>query len=138
MNKFYSENAVEWGKAARKRWARTVDAALSKCWHQLRESGEEPTKGLKIKRANRYAANETSTDFVTLGAPTIGTGMGQERANEFITVAASKPAARSTSDTVIANSICGINMTKKPTSRNANCEKNSLRHWQRLIGLPHE
>ena len=33
--KFYSENAVDFGKAARRRWASAVDAALSTRWHQL-------------------------------------------------------------------------------------------------------
>jgi hypothetical protein len=41
---FYSENAVDFGKAARKRWASAVDAALSKRWHHLRFWGERGNK----------------------------------------------------------------------------------------------
>ena len=103
---FYSENAVDLGKAARKRWASAVDAALSKRWHQLRFWGERGNKRNKEKSAYRYAANANSTASVGLRAPTRWAGMGQERANEFITAEGSKPAAKSISDTAIAHSIC--------------------------------
>ncbi len=67
---------------------------------------EGETKTNTGRSAYRYAAKATSTPFVGLRVPTRWPGMGQERAKVFITEEGSMPAAKSISDTVIANSIC--------------------------------
>jgi len=87
---------------------------------------------MKIKRANRYAANEASTDFVTSGAPTMrGQEWGEEGANEFITVAASKPAARSISETVIANCDLQNKYQKTDVEECKLWGATTLRYWRR-------
>jgi hypothetical protein len=50
---------------------------------------------------------------VELRAPTIWAGMGQDKANAFITAAGSKPAAKSISEIVIANSTCRMGKDEK-------------------------